>query len=43
MRGYGATDRPDPAEEYTAFHLVGDMVALLDAFDERDTPIIGSL
>jgi pimeloyl-ACP methyl ester carboxylesterase len=31
MRGYGQTDRPDPIEQYTLLHLVGDMVGVLDA------------
>src|SRR5208282_1265951 len=31
MRGYGRTDRPDAIEQYTVFHLVGDMVALVEA------------
>ena len=31
MRGYGKTDRPEPIDQYTLLHLVGDMVGLLDA------------
>src|SRR5216110_3153301 len=31
MRGYGGTDRPDGIERYTLFHLVGDVVGLVDA------------
>ncbi|KAL3849743.1 hypothetical protein ACJIZ3_011625 [Penstemon smallii] len=31
LRGYGETDAPDSASAYTAFHIVGDLVALLDA------------
>ncbi|KAI3449460.1 hypothetical protein Pfo_006125 [Paulownia fortunei] len=31
LRGYGDTDAPPSAAAYTAFHIVGDLVALLDA------------
>ena len=31
MRGYGQTDRPAEIDQYTLFHLVGDIVGLLDA------------
>jgi hypothetical protein len=34
MRGYGLTDRPAEIERYTLFHLVGDMVGVLDALGE---------
>jgi pimeloyl-ACP methyl ester carboxylesterase len=34
MRGYGGTDAPEPIEQYTLLHLVGDMVGLLDALGE---------
>ncbi|XAR61358.1 Soluble epoxide hydrolase [Bertholletia excelsa] len=30
LRGYGDTDAPPSAASYTAFHIVGDLVALLD-------------
>jgi pimeloyl-ACP methyl ester carboxylesterase len=39
MRGYGQTDAPDRIDQYTLFHLVGDMVALLDAIG-ADTAVI---
>jgi pimeloyl-ACP methyl ester carboxylesterase len=39
MRGYGRTDRPLAVDQYTLFHLVGDMVGLLDALD-ADTAVI---
>jgi pimeloyl-ACP methyl ester carboxylesterase len=36
MRGYGGSDVPDGgAEQYTALHVVGDLVALLDSLGER--------
>ena len=28
MRGYGRTDAPQAIDQYTVFHLVGDMVGL---------------
>lgn len=31
MRGHGKTDRPEPIDKYTLFHLIGDMVGVLDA------------
>lgn len=31
LRGYGGTDAPPDVAAYSAFHLVGDVVALLDA------------
>ncbi len=31
MRGYGDSGRPDAIDQYTIFHLVGDLVGLLDA------------
>jgi len=31
MRGYGKSDRPEAIDQYTIFHLVGDVVGLLDA------------
>jgi pimeloyl-ACP methyl ester carboxylesterase len=33
QRGYGASDRPAPIEDYHLVHLAGDMVALLDALE----------
>src|SRR6266545_2216147 len=38
MRGYGGTDRPEPIDQYTQLHHVGDMVGLLDALGEPYTP-----
>ena len=33
MRGYGKSDAPEAIDQYTIFHLVGDMVGLLDALE----------
>ncbi len=41
MRGYGASDRPSEVEAYTLFHLVGDMVGLLDALGAETAVIVG--
>src|SRR5208282_2849835 len=41
MRGYGRTDAPAEIERYTLFHLVGDMVGLLDALGEKNAVIAG--
>jgi pimeloyl-ACP methyl ester carboxylesterase len=39
MRGYGRSDRPGAIEQYTLFHLVGDMLGLVDAIG-ADTVVI---
>ena len=41
QRGYGQTDKPEPIESYTLFHLVGDMVGLLDAVGAPTAVIAG--
>lgn len=42
MRGYGETECPTAVDEYTVFHLVGDMVALLDALEAETAVIAGN-
>lgn len=42
MRGYGQTECPSAIDEYTAVHLVGDMIALLDALDVQTASIVGN-
>ena len=42
MRGYGQTQSPKSVESFTVFHLVGDMVALLDALGEESAVIVGN-
>jgi pimeloyl-ACP methyl ester carboxylesterase len=34
QRGYGQTDRPAEIEKYSMFHLVGDVIGLLDALEQ---------
>jgi len=41
MRGYGKSDRPEAIDQYTIFHLVGDLVGLLDALESPAATIIG--
>jgi epoxide hydrolase A/B len=41
MRGYGQTDSPEAIEQFTLFHLVGDMVGLLEALNEPHAVIAG--
>jgi pimeloyl-ACP methyl ester carboxylesterase len=41
MRGYGRTDRPDAIDQYTLFHIVGDMVGLLDVIGAEQAVIAG--
>jgi pimeloyl-ACP methyl ester carboxylesterase len=41
MRGYGKSDAPQPIDQYTIFHLVGDLVGLLDVLEAPTAVIIG--
>jgi pimeloyl-ACP methyl ester carboxylesterase len=41
QRGYGQTSRPEAIDQYTLFHLVGDLVGLLDALGEQQAVIVG--
>lgn len=41
MRGYGQTEAPAEVEKYTLFHLVGDMVGVLDALEAETAVIAG--
>jgi pimeloyl-ACP methyl ester carboxylesterase len=41
MRGYGDTAHPAEIERYTLFHLVGDMIGVLDALEEKTAVIAG--
>src|SRR6202049_383946 len=41
MRGYGQTDRPNAIDQYSLFHLVGDMVGLVNAIGDRPAVVIG--
>jgi pimeloyl-ACP methyl ester carboxylesterase len=41
MRGYGKSDAPEAIDQYTIFHLVGDLVGLLDALEIPSAVIVG--
>jgi len=41
MRGYGKSDRPEAIDQYTIFHLAGDLVGVLDSLGARRAVIIG--
>jgi pimeloyl-ACP methyl ester carboxylesterase len=41
MRGYGQTERPDAIDQYTLFHLAGDIVGLVEALGEKEAVIAG--
>jgi pimeloyl-ACP methyl ester carboxylesterase len=41
MRGYGQTDRPEAIDQYSIFHLTGDMIGLLDALEIERAAIVG--
>ncbi|XP_059625649.1 uncharacterized protein LOC132268816 [Cornus florida] len=41
LRGYGDTDAPPSAASYTAFHIVGDLLGLLDALGLDQVFLVG--
>ncbi|KAK8608483.1 hypothetical protein V6N13_023905 [Hibiscus sabdariffa] len=41
LRGYGDTDAPSSAASYTVFHIVGDLVGLLDALGVDRVLLVG--
>ena len=41
MRGYGGTQSPEPIDQYTLLHLVGDMAELVKALGETQAVIVG--
>lgn len=41
MRGYGRSDRPEAIDQYTIFHLVGDLNGLLDALEAPSAVVVG--
>ncbi len=41
MRGYGRTGGPQEVDQYSIFHLVGDVVALVQALGEKEALIVG--
>jgi pimeloyl-ACP methyl ester carboxylesterase len=41
MRGYGQTDRPEAIDQYTIFHLAGDVLGLIDALGAPSAVLIG--
>ncbi len=41
MRGYGGTEAPEPIDQYTLLHMVGDMAELVKALGESRAVIVG--
>src|SRR5258708_27744682 len=41
MRGYGGTEAPEPIDQYTLHHLVGDMAELVKALGETKAVVVG--
>lgn len=41
MRGYGQSYAPEAADQYTALHLTGDLVSVLDALSIETAVIVG--
>lgn len=42
LRGYGESSIPESVDVYTTFHLVGDLIALMDALSIERTVIMGN-
>ncbi|KAI3910030.1 hypothetical protein MKW92_050117 [Papaver armeniacum] len=41
LRGYGDTDAPQSTQSYTCFHIVGDLVALIDTLGQDKVFVVG--
>ncbi|KAM7252547.1 hypothetical protein ACFE04_024430 [Oxalis oulophora] len=41
LRGFGDSDRPPSASSYTLFHLVGDIIGLINHFGEKQAFVVG--
>ena len=41
QRGCGGTDRPGGVDQYSIFHLVGDVVALIHELGEEQVAVVG--
>lgn len=41
MRGYGQTEAPADPAKYTALHIAGDVVALIEALGEKQVYLVG--
>ncbi|KAK9099062.1 hypothetical protein Syun_026107 [Stephania yunnanensis] len=41
LRGYGDTDAPSPISSYTCFHIVGDLIALIDTLGVQQVFLVG--
>lgn len=41
MRGYGKSDAPAALDAYTIFHTVGDVVGLIDHYQEEKATVVG--
>lgn len=42
LRGFGLSSCPTEVERYTALDIVGDLLGILDALDERQAVVVGS-
>ncbi|KAK7284392.1 hypothetical protein RJT34_19137 [Clitoria ternatea] len=41
LRGYGDTDAPDSTSNYTCFHIVGDLIGLIDSLGVDQVFLVG--
>jgi pimeloyl-ACP methyl ester carboxylesterase len=41
MRGYGKSDRPEAVDQYSIFHIIGDLVGVMDALGAKNAVVVG--
>jgi pimeloyl-ACP methyl ester carboxylesterase len=41
MRGYGKSDRPEAIDQYSIFHIIGDLIGVLDALGAKNAVVVG--
>lgn len=41
MRGYGRSDRPEAIDQYSIFHLAGDLIGVMHALGARSAVVVG--
>jgi pimeloyl-ACP methyl ester carboxylesterase len=41
LRGYGDTEAPESVTNYTCFHLIGDIIALIDSLGVDKVYLVG--
>eukprot|EP00249_Psilotum_nudum_P012359 c23737_g1_i1 orf=196-1083(+) len=41
LRGFGETEAPQRVDDYTSFHVVGDLISLLDVLGKEEAFVVG--